>query len=344
MSGFLKIYQNFDQMSKFWSILQNSWKFLQNCLSNSDLAENRFSQNDGRDPKLKILSLLAKIVNFIKISTKMSKFWSVLAKFEVRGQILVPGSKFEGPRVEQVILAILVHFGSRPQSDPDRSGSDRNFQKARLWLKEPDRSHEGLMAAGTKIDEIGQILRFDKILSNFEKFSRFWQFWRFLKFWLGPRQGPGWPLMPQPSISVFLDCVWPEGQRTEILDFWSIFDHFDFWDFEISEIWLKFSIITFGCEELSWRVGSRSWGRIFRILAILGHFWHFWLMICHPLIKFLVIFGHFGRFWGPQGPRRVRDGGGTLRAAGLEPGRVSMQEEGNLTEVWKGRVGFGLGP
>ena len=37
--------------------------------------------------------------------------------------------------------------------------------------------------------------------------------------------------------------------------FLAIFDNFDFWDFEISEIWMKFSIVTFGCEELS-REGS----------------------------------------------------------------------------------------
>ena len=37
--------------------------------------------------------------------------------------------------------------------------------------------------------------------------------------------------------------------------FLAIFDIFDFWDSEISESWLKFSIVTFGCEELS-REGS----------------------------------------------------------------------------------------
>ena len=56
------------------------------------------------------------------------------------------------------------------------------------------------------------------------------------------------------SISVFLDCV-AGGLEDGNLRFLATFDNFDFWDFKNSEIWLKFSIITFGCEELS-REGS----------------------------------------------------------------------------------------
>ena len=52
------------------------------------------------------------------------------------------------------------------------------------------------------------------------------------------------------SISVFLDYV-ARGLEDGNLRFLAIFDIFDFWDFEISEIWLNFSIVTFGCEELS---------------------------------------------------------------------------------------------
>ena len=56
------------------------------------------------------------------------------------------------------------------------------------------------------------------------------------------------------SISVFLDCV-ARGPEDGNFVFLAIFDNFDFLDVEISEIWLKFSIVTFGCEELS-REGS----------------------------------------------------------------------------------------
>ena len=56
------------------------------------------------------------------------------------------------------------------------------------------------------------------------------------------------------SNSVFLDCV-AGGSEDGNLRFLAIFDIFDFWDFKNSEIGLKFSIITFGCEELS-REGS----------------------------------------------------------------------------------------
>ena len=46
LSKFRPKRQNFDQFCKIPE------KFLQNCLPNSDLAENRFSQNDERDPKI----------------------------------------------------------------------------------------------------------------------------------------------------------------------------------------------------------------------------------------------------------------------------------------------------
>ena len=71
------------------------------------------------------------------------------------------------------------------------------------------------------------------------------------------------------SISVFLDCV-ARGLEDGNLRFLAIFDNFDFWGFEISEIWLKFSIVTFGCEELS-RGGSTQGPE-----DEFSGFWPFW--------------------------------------------------------------------
>ena len=77
--------------------------------------------------------------------------------------------------------------------------------------------------------------------------------------------------MPSSSISVFLACV---ARRPEDgnFGFLAIFDIFDFWDFEISEIGLKFSILTFGCEELS-RKGSAQGPE-----GEFSGFWPFWVI------------------------------------------------------------------
>ena len=71
------------------------------------------------------------------------------------------------------------------------------------------------------------------------------------------------------SNSVFLDCV-AGGSEDGNFGFLAIFDIFDFQDFEISEIWLKFSIVTFGCEEL-----SRE-GQIRGPEVKFSGFWPFW--------------------------------------------------------------------
>ena len=71
------------------------------------------------------------------------------------------------------------------------------------------------------------------------------------------------------SNSVFLDCV-ARGPEDGNFGFLAIFDNFDFWDFEISEIWLKFYIVTFGCEELSRERSARGPEDKF------SEFWPFW--------------------------------------------------------------------
>ena len=124
------------------------------------------------------------------------------------------------------------------------------------------------------------------------------------------------------SISVFFRlCAWgSRGRKFEIL---AIFDNFDFWDFEISEIWLKFSIVTLAVR--SYLVKGRLEVRRsnFQDFGHFGPFWHFDWWFVTFLIKFS--FWSFWSFWsilGREGPGGTLDDGGGPGKGSSEPGRV----------------------
>ena len=79
--------------------MQNPEKFLQNCLPNSDLAENRFSQNYGRDPKIE---------NFDPDCQILVNFWSG------RGFLALEAEIFG----HEVGFCHFCHFGSWSLSRP----------------------------------------------------------------------------------------------------------------------------------------------------------------------------------------------------------------------------------
>ena len=278
----------------------------------------------------------------------MSKFWSVFGpiKFEVRGQILVPGGQnLRVPRLDFGLFGVRGQkFFWGPGLIPTQTlqGSERNFLKA-LWLRESDRSHEGPTAVQPKLTKLVRILTFwQKFYQILRKFSRnFLMILMIFEILSWPR----WVLddlwcLRASSISVFLDCV-ARGSEVgnfgflAILTFWllgflknsgnlaEIFHH-NFWLWGV----------------ISWRVRLEVQRSNFGFWVILGHFWHFWLMICHLFWSNFGHFGHFGRFLGQPG---VREGLARWRkdpqraAEGLAgSGRGQGPRSGGL------RVGFWL--
>ena len=111
-------------------------------------------------------------------------------------------------------------------------------------------------------------------------------------------------------LTRYFDCV-GEGRRTEIWDFWPFWP-FWLWDFEISEIWLKFSIVTFGCEELS-REGSAKgpedeFSGFLPFWAIFDIFDWWFVTFWIKFWSYLAILVDFGSVRGPGGSRRWRIG------------------------------------
>ena len=302
--------------------------------------------------KLKILSLFGQNCQFYQNFDQNSKFWlfgKILIRFWSKiwgqGQIFGPRVKIWGP----IDFGTIWILGPGPRPDPNHSGLRSKFPKKPGYgwrsLTGPTRVRQ---PPGPKLTKLVKILtfwsKFCQILKNFH--SEILMILVILKFWVGTSTGPGWPLDASAPLSRYFRLC---GQRAGGRKFWilTIFDILTFRDFEISEIWLKFSIITFGCEELSREGSAQGPGQF-------SGFWPFWAILTFltddlspfdQILVILVILVDFGsvqgvreglaRWW--RDPQRAAQEPGRVWGGGQGPGREGSVDFGHLdsgVKIW----------